>query len=202
MTKTKVLTNFGHYSDAELEQKAELIAYSMKDNANFPNPNVSIESLEQATTEFSGAITKAKEGGKVDKEAKHTKRKALIEMLNNLALYVQMQGNGNSEVLASSGYSLSKAREHIGVLPKPENFSVKPETPGMVKLKLKAIKGANSYRYEYKLVEEEKWTAKVHTKSTLELDGLISGKKYQFRVAGVGTEEKRVYSDIISSFVL
>ncbi len=202
MAKLKILTDFTSYTDSALEQKAELIVDSMTDNAHFTAPVPAPADIRTALTAFDAAIVKAKEGGKVEKAERDAKRQELVVLLEKLALYVQMQGNENEAALASSGFSLSRTPASIGILEKPRNFTVKPDNVGMVKLSLKAIYGAKSYQYEYRKTNEEQWTVLVQTRSNTLITGLQSGQQYQFRVAGIGTAPERVYSDVLSSFVL
>lgn len=108
MTKIKIITSFGKYNDADLEQKAELIVHSMTSNANFPNPIPPIADVLAATTAFDAAIIRAKEGGKTEQFARDLKRQELIALLDKLALYVQIEADGIDSVLASSGFTLSK----------------------------------------------------------------------------------------------
>lgn len=202
MTRIKIITSFGKYSDAELEQKAELIVDSMTGNANFTNPMPLIADLKAATTAFDTAIIKAKEGGKTEHLNREIKRHELIAMLEKLALYVQIEADGIDAVLASSGFTLSKQRQPVGILPKPQNFAVHAENVGIIKLSLKTIQGAKSYQYEYRKKGEKAWEVIVFTKATLLLTELESGQQYEFRVAAIGTVLQRIYSDVLSSYVL
>lgn len=202
MTKIKIITSFIKYNDADLEQKAELIIDSMSGNPNFANPVPPIADLQAATIAFDAAIIKAKEGGKKEQLARDLKRDELIAVLDKLALYVQMEGDGDDVALASSGFSLSKPRQAVGILPKPQSFKVQPENPGSIKLSLKIIRGSKSYQYEYRKKGDEAWSVAVFTKSHFLLTGLESGQQYEFRVTAVGTSEQRIYSDTISSYIL
>ena len=202
MSKIKIITSFSRYSDADLEQKAELIADSMTNNANFESPEPAISVLQAATTAFDTAIIKAKEGGKTEKLIRELKREELIVILDKLALYVQMKGDGNDAALASSGFSLSKIRNIVGTLPKPQNFALHAENVGKIKLSLKPVRGAKSYLYEYRKKGEEVWDIMVYTKTTLVLTELESGQMYEFRVAPVGSSTEKTYSDVLSSYVL
>jgi len=202
MSKIKIITSFSRYSDADLEQKAELIADSMTNNANFESPEPAISVLQAATTAFDTAIIKAKEGGKTEKLIRELKREELIVILDKLALYVQMKGDGNDAALASSGFSLSKIRNIVGTLPKPQNFALHAENVGKIKLSLKPVRGAKSYLYEYRKKGEEVWEIMVYTKTTLVLTELESGQMYEFRVAPVGSSTEKTYSDVLSSYIL
>lgn len=202
MSRTKIITSFGKYNDADLEQKAELIVDSMTNNANFPNPIPPIADVQAATTAYDAAIIKAKEGGKTEQLARELKRQELVVLLEKLALYVQMEADGIETVLASSGFTLSKPRQTIGILPKPQNFAVHAENVGSIKLSLKTIHGAKSYQYEYRKKTDLAWSVMVYTKTSLLLTELESGQQYEFRVAAVGTVMQRVYSDVLSSYIL
>ena len=202
MSKIKIITSFSRYSDADLEQKAELIADSMTNNANFESPEPAISVLQAATTAFDTAIIKAKEGGKTEKLIRELKREELIVILDKLALYVQMKGDGNDAALSSSGFSLSKTRNIVGALPKPQNFALHVEKVGKITLSLKPVRGAKSYLYEYRKKGEEVWDIMVYTKTTLVLTDLQSGQLYEFRVAPVGSSTEKTYSDVLSSYVL
>ena len=202
MTKTRIVTSFNKYNDADLEQKAELIVSSLEDNAYFTDIIPPLEVLKTAVEAFDLAIVKAKEGGKTEMLERNNKRNDLIALLDKLALFVQMQGDGNDVALASSGFSLSKTPQPIGILPKPREFTVSAPNVGSISLKLKAIYGAKTYQYEYRRKGDETWTVQTHTKPILLLTDLESGTAYEFRVTGVGSNPQRVYSDVLSSYVL
>lgn len=202
MTRIKIITSFSKYNDAELEQKAELIADSMTGNVHFENPVPDIAVLKTAVTTFDTAIIKAKEGGRTEMLARDLKRQELIALLEKLALYVQMQADGNDVALASSGFSLSKTPQSVGILPKPQSFKVYAENVGSIWLSLKSIRGAKTYQYEYRKKGDTIWSIIVFTKSMVLLTDLESGEQYEFRVTAVGAAAQRVYSDVISSYVL
>ena len=202
MVKSKIITSFSRYNDAELEQKAELILNSMEGNSFFETPFVKLSELDTAIKAFDLAIIKAKDGGKVEMLERNNRRKELTALLDKLALYVQLMGEGNDVALVSSGFSLSKTPNPIGVLPKPQGFTVTAKNPGTITLKLKAVHGAKSYQYEYRKKGDSGWIIVADTKHMLTLTTLESGVGYEFRVTGIGANTQRVYSDILSSFIL
>ena len=202
MAKIKVLVDFHHYRDAELDQKANFIISSMTGNAAFPDPVPDIVSITTANQEYITARRDAETGDHEKVAVKNQKRKALEDLLGKLGLYVEANGNNDEAILISSGFSLKKEREPVGILPKPTGFSVHATEKGMIQLDLNAIKGAESYLYEYRSLGEANWTVRISTKSDLLLTGLESGKQYEFRVAGIGANPERVYSDVLQSYVL
>ena len=201
MAKTKIVTGFSRYRDPELDQKAKFIIDSMTDNPHFTDPVPAIAEIITANDAYIAARSAAETGDREAVAIKNQKREALENLLNKLALYVEANANNDEAVMLSSGFSLSKDHTPVGILPKPENFSARPTEKGMITLNLKPIAGADSYQYEYRLVEAMQWTIEVHTKSNILLTGLESGKEYLFRVAGVGAAPERVYSDILSSYI-
>ncbi|MGS2764632.1 hypothetical protein [Sinomicrobium sp. M5D2P9] len=201
-TPTKILTSFTSYNNAAFIQKAELIVDSMTDNASFATPIPSLTEVRTAIDTFGAAIVKAGEGGQTDRLARDQKRTDLVALLQKLALYVQMESNNDEVVLASSGFTLRKTPEPIGILAKPKNFVVVPVNRGMIKASLNSIYGAKSYLFEYRRVGEEPWTVVAHTKSSLLLNSLDSGREYEFRVAGVGAAPQKIYSESVRSFTL
>ncbi|MDE1192969.1 MAG: hypothetical protein PW786_12625 [Arachidicoccus sp.] len=50
------------------------------------------------------------------KDVRDQKKIALIQLLNMLALYVQGASNGIMAAMASSGFSVSKTPEPVGIL--------------------------------------------------------------------------------------
>ena len=202
MAKIKILVDFSHYRDAELDQKANFIIGSMSGNAAFPDPVPDIAAITMANDEYITARRDAETGDHEKIAIKNQKRAILEDLLGKLGLYVQANGKNDEAILISSGFSLKKDREPVGMLPKPTGFSVHATEQGMVQLDLNAIKGADSYRFEYRLPEDPNWTVRISTKSDLLLTGLESGKQYEFRVAGIGSNPERVYSDVLHSFVL
>lgn len=199
--KRRVVKSFNRKSDAELEVKTAGVIAGLSNNPWFTTPIPTLEEVKIALDAFSNAVVEAREGGKTEILVRDQKRKGLIDLLEKLALYVQLTSDDEA-VLSSSGFSLAKTPEPVGILAKPQGFSVHPEMPGTIKVMLNAIKGAGSYLYENRKKGEEIWRVTAHTKSNLLLTGLESGVLYEFRVAGVGSDPQRVYSDTLSSYIL
>ena len=202
MNKAKIIMDLSKLSNPNLKQKTEVIISSLTNNTYFQNPVPTLASVEIALQEFNTADINMKEGGKVEQVIKKEKRKQLLGLLSNLALYIQFEGSENEVALASSGFSLYKTKQPIGILPKPKNFTATATNVGMIKLKLQAIYGAKSYQYEYKKVSDTVWQTVVHTKSDILLTQLTSGSAYEFKVAGIGSHAERIYSDTLTSFIL
>ncbi len=203
MAKPRLVTGFPRYRDTELETKARFIVESMSDNPNFTTPVPTLAEITNSINAYTGALRDAEAGGKATIARKNEERKKLEDLLTKLSLYVEAYANSNEVILLSSGFSLVKPQTPVGMLAKPHVFSANAAEIGAVHLKLEMIHGADSYQYEYRLANGDRvWFIETATKSNLKIKGLQSGQKYEFRVAGIGAHPDRIYSDIISTFVL
>lgn len=201
MRKQKLIKDFSHLPDGNMDQRAQTIVVAMTGNANFPTPVPALTVISTAITDYQGSMTAAASGDHTAIEIKNQKREELEGLLQQLGLYVESKSGDNAAILLSSGFKISKDPAPVGALPKPTDFKVMPSGKGEVKLAMHKIEGARIYQFEYKLTTATEWKINVHTKTKLLLTGLESGKEYNFRVVAVGASDVREYSDVINSFV-
>lgn len=201
MKNPRVATGFMPYAETKLLQKANQIALGLTGNPNFPNSIPDLLVLGAAINAYAAIL--ANPTSKLNTAAKKDARNNLVAVLNQLALYVQMNSGNDVIVMLSSGFSLTKTP--VGVLPKPENFKVKPLYNGSVKMPLKKIEGADSYCFEYTqapITANSIWVSVMSTKTSTIVSNLGSGSYYAFRVTGIGSNPAFVYSDVVVSYVL
>ncbi len=203
MKKIQIITSFMRFTQARLLQKAQMILQSMTGNAYFPTPTPDLATVGNAISAYAEALASQK--SVANTAIKKQARVTLIAILNQLALYVSMNGNNDETILLSSGFSLRKQRTPVGVLPKPANFKAEPAYNGAVRLSNDKISGADGYTYSYTpapVTEASIWTIINSTKAKLVISNLTSGTQYAFRVAGIGANPTIVYSDVVTSYVL
>lgn len=203
MRNQRVATSFLTYAQTKLLQKAQTIYQSLTDNPAFPDPTPNLAALNVAIAAY--AFTLSAPPSKANTQLKKQNRAALIAVLNQLAMYIQVTGNGNAAIYETSGYSLTKLPQPVGILSKPVNFKVRPAYTGAVKLSLTKIDGADSYCFEYTsapLTEESTWVSIQSSKASTIISNLNRGGQYVFRVTGIGSNPTCVYSDEITSYVL
>jgi hypothetical protein len=201
-TTPKIATNFYRYRDSELSNKLQYIVTSMTGNAAFPSPEPAFAVFKMAADNFAQALTDASDRSTQSVANKNLLRKNAIVIFSRLARYIEISALGNELELLSSGFTLAKNTAPVGTLPKPTNFSVQSLEQTSAKIRLTSIYGAIGYQYEYKLVDAEVWNIYVGTKSSTIITDLTSGMAYNFRVAAIGTSPTRLYSDILTSYVL
>ena len=99
MKSPRITTSFTALSDGNLEKKALAIIDAMTDNANFPTPTPALSDVSAALTDYSNALSLAQNRDKLQVAIKNIKRKTLMNLLKELATYVNFIANGNKSVI-------------------------------------------------------------------------------------------------------
>ena len=205
-TTSKVVKTYFKLSDKELVGKTKAIEVSMTDNSDFSNIEPPLTVLTAARNEFENAMGRADNGNKADTVIKNTCRETLLGVLIDLGDFVQRASKGDEAIILNSGFDVNRKPTTVGVLPKPENLTVRMGgNKGSVELSWSTIPNARFYEYEYSEVKGDTdsiWITKTCTTRKALISSLSSGKQYAFRVAGAATTPERIYSDEVISFVL
>lgn len=205
MSILRITNGFDRLNDADLKAKASAIDVAMSGNANFTTPSPTLTVLEQAILDFSLALSKAKNGSILDKAIKNEKRAELVTLLHSLGNYVLFTVNGDKVKAVSSGFTIAKEQEPRPPITNPENLQVSEgANSGELNIKFKRVLGARSYMIQYAqdpVTPATNWQSQVCTTSKCIIKQLESGKKYQVRVAAVGTNEQLLYSDPVTRVV-
>ena len=208
MGNSKVLINFASskYTDEALGTKANNILEKVEGNPTFQSAMQIIQELRVANTNYINALAKVEGGSKEDTVIKNNCRKIVETQLKKLAGAVQTISDGDEAIILSSGMDANKKPSAVGKLAKPENLTVKPgDNKGSVLMMCDVVEYADYYEFEHTVLPitpTSIWTKDTTKKRKYEKSGLDSGKEYAFRVAGAGSDPSRVYSDIITSFIL
>jgi hypothetical protein len=135
----------------------------------------------------------------LDKAIRNDKRQELIDLLHSLGNYVLFTANGDRTKAISSGFGIAKQPEPLPPLTKPANLQVSEgANAGELSIKFNRVLGARCYLVQYAeetTTGEVNWQSQTCTNSKFTLKQLQSGKKYQVRIAVVGTNEQLLYSD-------
>jgi hypothetical protein len=194
------------YTDAELNVKAGHIVTCMTNNASFPNPLPTLAEVTTANAQYKESLDKVSDGSKADTVTKNNLRAALVLLLQLLADYVQVASQGDEAIILSSGFDVNKKPSTVGPLDKPQNFKVAMgQNKGSVVLSCDVVDHAQYYEFEYTEgipTVNSIWMKLTSTKHKLLIEGMVRGKEYTFRVAGAGSDQSRVWSETITTFVL
>ena len=208
MGNSKVLINFASskYTDEALGTKANNILDKVEGNPVFQPAQSIIQELRSANTNYINALAKVEGGSKEDTVIKNNCRKIVETLLKKLAGVVQAISDGDEAIILSSGMDANKKPSTVGKLAKPDNLTVKPGgNKGSVTMMCDAVEYADFYEFEHTelpITPTSIWLKDTSKKRKLQKEGLESGKQYGFRITGAATDPSRVYSEIITTYIL
>jgi hypothetical protein len=148
----KITLGFGKYTEANLQVIAQAIQTAMTGNANFPTPTPTLAAFQTSISDYATALSAAKEGGKTNVAIKNQKKEELIAVLIALANYVTFTANGDEVMIVSSGFPVTKQREPMPPLGKPEILKLEDgANPGGLTITIAGMKAAKTFLYQYTL---------------------------------------------------
>ena len=205
MKKDFVVLDFVRIPVSEKVEFIRSVSTKMKENPNFPTPDVSLDELDAKADQLESRSVAALGGGK---EAKALMRQAEAEankLLRKMAKYVDRIADGDVAIILSAGFNLAK-QPAPAVRP---DFSVElGEKSGSVVLRRQAVDGVRSYIWQHCMGDtpadnEADWvTAQVTSKATAEITGLTPLSKYWFRSAAVTPSGIMAYNSPILQVVI
>jgi hypothetical protein len=194
MAKRKAKIDLGMPIPKKLE-RGQLIVQKMTGNVSFPNPNPALAEVDQALDFLSKAYQLALNGGKPAKEEQRTANTKVNTLLRPLCDYVNEVANGNTDMIYSSGFELSKDPAPIGEMPQVENVRCKGSNgDGAISVRWKRVYGARNYVVELSTDGISYEARTFPTKSNTVLEGLIIATYYWIRVAANGAKGLGTFS--------
>ncbi len=117
-------------------------------------------------------------------------------LFNTRVNYLDDASGGSEPEILSAAVPVQGVPAPIGQLPAPGDFMpTMGDIPGQIDLSWNAVRGAKSYVIEYREQGTTgAWTQEFSTKSKHEVNGLVSGKTYVFRVLALGAAGKSPWS--------
>lgn len=183
---------------------ARSVIISMTGNPNFVTPNPTLAVIGTNATALETAYVNAANGAIGLKAVMHAKEQALEISLGLLASYVEGIANANptlgDAIILSSGMKERKPNP-----PKANGFRISSTgLPGEVMLRMDADNRA-VFTFEVTLTpaDEASWTV-LHsgTRAAFLATGLISGKRYYFRVAKTDKKGINPWSNVLDIIAL
>ncbi|WP_143774351.1 hypothetical protein [Niastella vici] len=202
--KRRLALNFKGVKDSDLYMEAFTVWQQMSGNENFPDPGMMIIDLWETGKHFQKTMTEAGLGDREKIAIKNNVRALLIKKLKQVGAFVETEANGNEYLLLTSGFSLIRPQDEITLKP-PKDFKILPgSSPGEIIMKVRAVKGARSYLYQWTpapVTPESVWQSIIDTRSKKVISGLPLGVNYSFRMAVIGARNQIVYTQVLSRYV-
>ncbi|HTD29791.1 MAG TPA: fibronectin type III domain-containing protein [Xanthomonadaceae bacterium] len=179
----------GASSDANLVILTGHIVEAMTGNATYPSPVPTLAAIATARDSYVSAVH-ALDRSRASVVLRDSTRAALVQMLRDLALYVQHTCQGDMGKLLTSGFPAQKKRGHpVGVLLAPQNVRLRRGlVTGQLLARCKAERSASSYQWRYATaLAPTAWTqADAVTTASFTLNGLARGTDYIVQVRAIG----------------
>lgn len=201
----RIVNGFDKLSDSDLLAKANNIINGMTGNASFPTPTPTLATVQTGITSFSDALAVAQSGSPYDRSVKNQKKRDLINLLHTLGNYVQFTANGDAVIAQSSNFSINKPLSPAPPVTAAENLQLEDGVnQGEVIFSFDRVPGAKSYIYQCTpdpVADNSQWQSQTGTVRKVSFTDLEIGKRYWFRVVGIGINGQGVYSEPVSRIV-
>lgn len=161
----------------------------MRGNTCFPEPTVPLDELEVLLDRFNSLISLACYGSKHALMQRNACADELRSVLTAQAYYVRMVGNGNAVILSSSGFTLRKIPQLIGVLPAAQHIYARSgRAKGRIDLRWTPVKGAKMYEVFMAAHGSNDWQLIASIgRASFSAEGLTTDSRYWFKVRALGT---------------
>jgi len=208
MSKTKIIVDYStsRYTDSELNVKARIINSSLTANDHFPTLADAAGSIKQQNDLFTVSLENMKNGGKQATLDKNNAREILETLLRSTAISVQEISGGNESLILEAGFDVSRKPVPVGILDRPVNLRAKEgPTRGSLEINWDVVENAYVYEVEYTKapsIANSVWKHLTISKHRLVINDLMRGEGLAIRVAAVGSDPSRNWSDEIISYVM
>lgn len=192
MPHLRVSLAFAKGADHVIQDTTDTVLANLYENAAYPTPPVTKVALEAAQQAFDIAIGAQEQGGTAATATKNEKREELVELLRQLAAYVETACNNDLPTLLSSGFHAASTNHAQQPLEKPIIVTVNNGISGQLVVKVKTVPNARSYEVRYATVGAggtlgPLQSGGIFTDSrAMPVGGLTAGTMYHIQVRAVG----------------
>ena len=204
--KNKVAIGFlNQDTDVQLVTGSSRIVAAMTGNAFYPSPLPALATIGTARDAFAAAVN-ALDRSKGSAVRRDQARLALVQLLRDLALYVQQASGGDPNKLLGSGFPLQRKRGPtvVGLLP-PQNVKLRQAAvSGRLLARCKADATAKSYQWRIAIAQAPSaWTTfDTVTTARFTFDNLLPGTQYLVQVRSFARSGSSNWSNSVAMFAI
>ena len=212
--QAKLITTFDRLSEPDFLAKSGTIVTALTANAHYPEPWVAqVPTLAQLTAAYTAYLDSyhaALNHDSLKIALRNSARQALTELFKRLIPYLELVAQGDTHILATTGYDLRKDIVRGGggdTLPAPADFRVAHGAKsGSFDIHIAKLPGAGSYEVQTAQGDpsiEDNWQHALSslTSAHILLEGLTPAQSYWVRVRGIGSAGAGVWTEPVSLIV-
>jgi hypothetical protein len=213
--QAKLIISFQRLSEAEFQAKAGRIIAALTGNPHYPEPwppqVPTLGQLNDALNAYRDAYHASLSHDTVKIKQRNDARQALAALLAQLAPYLEMIAQGDTDILANTGYDLRRdiqRGQSSGTLPAPSGLRiVHGPHSGTLEIRVDRLQGAGSYEVQTAQGDptaESNWKhALTSTTSThILLENLSPAQTYWVRIRGISSSGNGVWTEAMSVIVI
>ncbi|MFM8332019.1 MAG: fibronectin type III domain-containing protein [Candidatus Methylumidiphilus sp.] len=213
--QAKLIISFQRLSEADFQAKAGHIIAALTANPHYPEPWLpqvpSLSRLNDALNAYREAYHASLTRDTLKIKQRNAARQALVDLFGQLAPYLEMIAQGDTDILSSTGYDLRRdiqRGQNSGILPAPTGLRVSHgQRSGTLEVRVDRLTGAGSYEVQTAQGDptvEANWkhTLTSTTSSRILLENLTPAQTYWVRVRGVGSGGNGVWAEAVSVIVV
>lgn len=188
----RVNLGFANAPDHTLEETAGAVSDNLYGKPAYPTPPVTQPNLQAGLTALTESIAAQVQGGTAATAHKNNMRDALIDLLRQLAGYVQENHGNDLAVLLSSGFEAVSTSRASSPLDKPRIKDILNGNSGQLILRGTPIPNARCFEVRFAAIgaggAPGPWqSAGLITNSrSMPVNGLTPGTMYVFQIRAVG----------------
>ena len=203
MKKIELIISHGTLKDNDVIPFTENVLQSLTGNSLFTLTNERLDAVRARLTDYQSKLGKSKDGSKLDTVQKNESKIELTSLLDDLALDLCVQANGDRAKLATTGFTLTKDPERGKQPDKPTDFKVEyGKNDGELIFSVAACKEARVYVFYFipapaAQADPILWRSVASTTRKVTITGFNRGVEYDCRCAYQGSDQKPVFSDTL-----
>ena len=190
--------------ERDLTTTIQRVLINMDNNSTYPDPPPALAELEKKAPELQDALANAKGRDITMVSIKNDKKAIALNLLQEVADYVTLKSKGDRTLILTSGFYVSNETIKRNQPPSIEKLEVDLGQAGEATTRVKNVTGVKAYIHQYTTEQptlNTLWAGMGTSLGSYTFEGLISDKRYWFRVVVVGTNDQRAYSPVVSRVI-
>jgi hypothetical protein len=190
--------------ERDLSTTIQRVLNNMDNNSTYPDPPSALAELRKMHPELQDALANARGRDITMVSIKNDKKVIALNLLQEVADYVTLKSKGDRTLILTSGFYVSNETIKRNQPPSIEKLEVNLGQAGEATTRVKNVTGVKSYIHQYTTEQptlNTVWAGMGTSLGSYTFEGLISDKRYWFRVVVVGTNDQRAFSPVVSRVI-